>query len=341
MILVAKLALFIFFLWLQGCQKTAPLILSLRGRTMGTTYLVKYHPLSKTPSPQEVKRMLEERLEVIDRALSTYRDDSEISQINRGRKNEVFSLGPLVQKALRLSSQVFKESEGFFDPSVGPLVNLWGHGPKRHNNPPTKKEIWKVLPLVGLHRYGIDSHFTQLSKPHSLAYLDFSASAKGLGVDELGEVLKGYGIEDYMVEIGGEILVSSSGKKDWRVGIERPMINKRGSVQAILSLQNGALATSGNYRNYYIKDGKRYGHTLNPHTGEVSSDTLLSVSVIHKNCALADAWATALLAMGKKRALASAKRLGLQAFFIVSGNKGLEELFTSSWPQTITVEDGQ
>lgn len=343
MILVARFSfsLFLFlsyFCFFTGCKESPPLVI--RGKTMGTTYMVKYNSSPNSPSLLKLKERLEERLELVNQSLSTHRDDSEISIINRAGKQETFILSPLMQKALALSFVVYKKSDGFFDPGVGPLVNLWGHGPKRHNNPPSRKQIVETLSFSGLRQYKIADDFTKLTKLHSSAYLDFSASAKGLGVDELGAVLEGFGIQSYMVEIGGDVLVKSfkEGKK-WRIGIERPINRGRGSIQAILSLQNGALATSGNYRNYYIKDGKRYGHTLNPHTGDVSPDDLLSASVIHKNCILADAWATALLAMGKKRAILMARKLGLKAFFIVSGEKGLEEVATPSWPPMKAVKE--
>ena len=316
---------------------TSPVVL--RGETMGTTYLVKYYPLSSplsiTPKKEEVKNRIKGTLEEINRALSTYLPDSEVSLINKRSSPQEFSLGPLFQKALRLSFDVFEQSEGYFDPSIGPLVNLWGHGPRRHRSPPEQKDILRTLSQVGLKRYKISQDFKRLQKPHEEAYLDFSASAKGLGVDEIATLLESLGLERYMVEIGGEIRVGLPGPRPWRLGIERPQRGAVGRpVQTVVELQGASLATSGNYRNYYLsKNGQYIGHTLNPHTGQLSPSDLLSVSVIHDRCALADAWATGLVAMGKRKALKLANRLGLKALFIVQGPKGFLELKSRYWPK--------
>ena len=275
---------------------------------------------------------MEQRLGELNQALSTYLPDSEISRINRGSEQTMFSLGPLLQKALRLSFQVFRESGGFFDPSVGPLVNLWGHGPQKHRRPPNQQTIARTLPLVGLDKYQLSRDFTQLRKPHRDAYLDFSASGKGLGVDEVALTLESMGIGKYMVEIGGEIRVRSNGKKIWNLAIERPLTNGESAIQTTLPMNTGSLATSGNYRNYYTEGGKHYGHTIDPHNGETSPDDLLSATVIHDNCTLADAWATALMAMGRHKAIATAEQRNLKAFFVVATKEGPKELSSSSWP---------
>lgn len=302
-----------------------------RGQTMGTDYLVKYYPGTQTPATPQVQAQTERRLQAVNQALSTYLASSELSAINQDRKQKVFSLSPLLQKALKLSWQVFKQSKGFFDPSVGPLVNLWGFGPRPHQRPPSKADIIRTLPLVGLQKYRISQDFQTLQKPHQQAYLDFSASAKGLGVDEVALVLKSLDIQEYMIEIGGEIRARSVSAKVWKLAIERPG-RERSSIQTVISLQNGSLATSGNYRNYFTQNGQSYGHTINPHTGEATPSNLLSASVIHDNCALADAWATALMAMGKNQALTTANRLGLKALFIIASNTGPQTLAGQHWP---------
>ena len=298
------------------------------GHTMGTTYTVKVQ--SQRDQGQlklKLKERVEKKLKQVNAALSTYQKDSEVSLINQGSAEKVFSLGPFMKKILAVNVEVFEKSDGFFDPSVGPLVNLWGHGPQRHQNPPGPQAIASTLKLVGLKRFALSKNMATLQKHHDQAFLDFSASAKGLGVDEVANLLSSLGLSTYMVEIGGEIRVASSGKKVWQLAIERPLKNKSTStrstrntrsIQKIVPLKTGALATSGNYRNYYTKDGVDVGHTINPLTGQTVSSDLLSVSVVDSTCARADAWATALLAMGLKKATQAAKRWKLKAFLITA-----------------------
>ena len=308
------------------------------GKTMGTTYQIKFTATQKTPPLAQIKAQVERKLQQINQVFSTYIPNSEVSQINRAKDVKLtFSLGPLMQKALRLSLQVYQLSEGFFDPSVGPLVNLWGHGPKRHQNPPSTGQIKRALALVGLDKYFFSQDFKQLRKPHPEAYLDFSASAKGLGVDEVAQALESMGIQEYMIEIGGEIRVRSQGEKRWNLAIEHPRPEHQRPPIAVVAIDNGALATSGNYRNYYTVEGVRYGHTINPHNGQASPNDLVSVSVIHRNCTLADAWATALLAMGSHKALDKANRLGLKALLIASTSTGLAQLQSNDWPLSAEV----
>ena len=240
-------------LTLLGSCSPSKNIIQFQGRTMGTTYIIKYYPDPQTPPLEEVKKQVEQKLLEVNQALSTYLPHSELSHINRDTKLKVFSLSPLFQKALKLSWQVFKESGGFFDPSVGPLVNLWGFGPNRHQNLPSQANIVQALSLVGLEKYHISENFKKLQRPHKKSYLDFSASAKGLGVDEVALVLKSLNIRDSMVEIGGEIRVHSLSDKIWNLAIEHPV---KSTPQAIIALSNGSLATSGNYRNYFIQNGQ-------------------------------------------------------------------------------------
>ncbi|MCY4643923.1 MAG: FAD:protein FMN transferase [Bacteriovoracales bacterium] len=299
---------------------------------MGTTYTVKYYPAPSSPKRDDIKRRVDAKLLEINRSLSTYLPNSEISRFNREGHLQEFSLSPLFQKALRLSFEVFEQSGGFFDPSIGPLVGLFGHGPKRHRRPPAKANIRKALAWVGLHKYRISKDFKRIQKPHKKAYLDFSASAKGLGVDETAKLLETFGIHRYMVEIGGEIRVGSGRDKPWRLAVERPLKKER-SIQTTVELENASLATSGNYRNTYTVKGQRYSHIIDPHSGKTSPGDLLSVSVIYDNCTQADAWATALLAMGKKKALDTANRLGLKVLLIASTSTGLQELRGRHWPK--------
>ena len=343
------LLLTIIIIVISACDNSSDTI-HLRGQTMGTSYSIKFHAGQQTPKAKAVQALVERKLEELDQALSTYREDSELSQINRSVEHQTFTLGPLLQKALRLSFQVFEQSGGLFDPSVGPLVNLWGHGPQRHQNPPGQQEINRTLPLVGLGKYHISKDFKQLRKPHRDSYLDFSASGKGLGVDEVALVLESLGIQQYMVEIGGEIKVRSHdnsnknrSSKVWQLAIERPQ-NQTGdatnaSIQTVIPMANGHLATSGNYRNYYKKGNKRYGHTINPHNGKSVANNLLSASVIHdESCALADAWATAFMAMGHPRAQTVANRLKIKAFFVIATSDGPRELSSAHWPQSTSGE---
>ena len=293
---------------------------TIKGRALGTTYTIKIAHVISQAKLNEIRKAIEKELDDINNKMSTYLSDSELSKFNKWHSVEPF---PISQKTLQViveAQTVSQTSSGAFDITVGPLVNLWGFGPQKIQNNPSSQTIQEMLEQVGYQKLVVDSQNKTLQKTHPNLYVDLSAIAKGYAVDAVCDCLRTTGIENYMVEIGGEIRVSAF-KKDktpWVIGIESPQPGKRG-VQKAVVLQDVAIATSGNYRNfrYDAKTNKRLSHTISPQTGKPIAHNLASVSVISPTCMHADAMATALMVLGEKRGFELAQRLNLACYFIV------------------------
>lgn len=287
------------------------------GRTMGTTYNVKYFNEDKT----DYKAGIDSLLAALNQSLSTYIPDSEISRFNEGTilKYESRFFYPVLKK----SHEVYKNTDGAFDPTVGPLVNAWGFGPES-GQIPDSATVDSLMNFVGFDSLFFDS--ISICKLKKGIKLDFSAIAKGYGVDVVADYLKDKGIEDMMVEIGGEVYCHGRNEngKMWKIGIENPNFQEEGDrLLATVKLDNMALATSGNYRNFYEVDGKKYSHTINPKTGYNVQHSLLSASIFAKNCMTADAYATACMVMGfeKSKALLTEDE-NLEGYFVYSDEAG-------------------
>lgn len=316
---------------------------------MGTDYLIKYAPGEKSKNPQDVKNRVDEELVKINLSVSTWMSDSKISSFNKLEDESWYLLDPIFSEIFLISQDIYRKSEGYFDPSIGPLVNIWGFGPYGEREIPTKAKIKETLKYTGLHKIksrgkshqqlaknkiNIANAF-QIYKPHPKFYLDFSAVAKGYAVDHIAKVLeREFAIKDYMVEIGGEIRTRSLGDRTWNLAVEKPSMGQD-SIQRIISVKTKSIATSGNYRNFFIEeDGETqimYGHTINPKTGKSTQNDVLSASVMHDSCAYADAWATAFMAMGSKKAIELANKYGIPAYFVVKDNANLKELESKTW----------
>ncbi len=298
--------------------------ISLSGTTMGTTYSIKYLSKDGTGYQQEVDSLLL----VFNQSLSTYIPNSEISQFNR---DTVFYFElPFFLPVLKESKRVYVATDGAFDPTVMPLVRAWGFGPDQSQMPDSSK-IDSLLQYVGFDKISFDSKMVTKSKPG--VELDFSAVAKGYGVDVIGMWLAEHGISNYFVEIGGEVKckgVNNEGKS-WRIGIEDPTreINSR-ATKAIVELQNRAMATSGNYRNYYVVDGIPYSHTIDPASGFPVRNVLLSATVFADDCITADAFATAFMVIGLEKAKKFIEENPkIDGFLIYSDKTGKLRTFTS------------
>jgi FAD:protein FMN transferase len=302
---------------------------------MGTTYKVKFSPVSSY-SPKEISQKIEDILESFNLVCSTYIPSSEISKINQPK---VFN-GLVSQefKALFLSGvSLNKKTQGSFDPTIGPLVNLWGFGPNKLKKVPTKKEVRQTKLLAGLQHYSLEQ--SSFIKKVPKAYLDFSAFAKGRGVDIVFEYLQGIGAKEVFVEIGGEIRVFGN-NKTWRLGIESPEgSNNKSNAMKIVSIKKGSLATSGDYRNFYIdKRGDKISHGINLLSGHPKENLTASVTVFRKSdCISADAWATALMVSDFKKALELSEAEGIAAYFIYKENVKDSKYMvhkTSAWINT-------
>ncbi|MBK22719.1 MAG: FAD:protein FMN transferase ApbE [Halobacteriovorax sp.] len=311
-------ALGAFFI-LIGCQKKVEPS-HIVGRTMGTTYSIKYYSTKTKPDIKQVNKEVNRLLIEVNRQMSTYIPTSEISRFNREIKSQTaFPISDDFYFVLKKSLEISRKTGGQFDPTIGPLVNLWGFGPNGVKKVPTEAQIKKAKSRVGFEKLSLDSQNKRISKSIDNLYLDLSASAKGFGVDKISQYLETLKIENYMVEIGGEVRTKGSkGEAPWRIAIEAPHPTDQSKpFQKILDLNEHAVATSGNYRNYFEKNGKKFGHTIDFRTGRPTEHTLASVSVITKaSCTEADALATALMVMGPLKALKFAELNGIKALFV-------------------------
>ncbi|CAA0119899.1 FAD:protein FMN transferase [Halioglobus japonicus] len=304
----------------------------LSGSTMGTVWHVSYIPGETAPSEDELRQGIESALDRVDRSMSTYRPDSEISTFNAYAPKVWFKPSVDFIRVMETALEVGAKSEGAYDVTVSPLVDLWGFGPEGIAGiPPSDDEVTRTLPLVGQKNIELDAVRYRVRKNRILS-VDFSSLAKGYAVDEVADWLLLQGIDRFMVEVGGEMRLSGLSARDdpWRIAIEQPESSKR-SVATTLSLTDVALATSGDYRNYFEAGGQRYSHTIDPRTGYPVEHDLVSVTVVHPNCMVADAWATALIVLGSKRAMAVAKREGMAVYFIRRGNGGFQHSHTAQF----------
>lgn len=328
-------ALMASVLTLGGCAESdsAPVMLS--GPTMGTQYHVSVARLPEGIPRAQLQREIDARLETVNDQMSTYRPDSELSRFNQFEGADWFAVSAdtafVVEAALRTSAA----TGGAFDATVEPLVNLWSFGPDpRERQVPADEELAAALKRVGYEDVEVRMSPPALRKARPDIHLDLSAIAKGFGVDKVAEYLEDVGISGYLVEIGGEMRAAGT-KADgtpWRIGIESPVAGRR-SIQRIIPLRDVSLATSGDYRNYFEENGRRFSHTIDPRTGRPIEHQLASVSVIADNCMSADAWATALMVLGPKEGYNWAQERGLAVLLIIRDEGGFVEKPTPAFVQ--------
>ena len=271
------------------------------GLVFGTSYNITYQ--SNDNYEADIKAVLDS----VDISLSPFNKNSIITAVNNNKNPEV---NTYFTEVFNLAKKVYAETDGAFDITVAPLVNVWGFGFKKGHFP-TDNEVDSLKSIVGFDKVRLVGKKVIKDDPRIM--LDCSAIAKGFAVDKVGEMLKRHGVENFLVEIGGEIVASgcNSKGKDWSIGVTKPVddsLSVNSDMQMIIALSDCALATSGNYRNYYIKDGKKYAHTINPQTGRPAESDLLSATVITNTCAEADAYATGLMTLGREKSLEILKR---------------------------------
>lgn len=317
-----KILLFIFTLFHFGCAPKFKMI-SLEGRTMGTSYLVKYFPKSNSPGPKIVSQMIDELLIGLNQKMSTYIKDSEISNFNRSETLKWVGVSKDLHYVLSHAKKISLMSEGAFDITIGPLVNLWGFGPSGKKLIPTPEKIREAKKRVGYKKLMIDPIEPKIKKLNPRIYLDLSSLAKGYGVDLVSNLLNEFGVENYFIEIGGEI--KARGKKTsspWRIAIQAPE-KIHMEAKKILNVSNLSIATSGNYRNFFKVAQKRYSHTINSVTGKPVTNKMASATVIDKtSCMNADALATMMMALGAKKAKFFAEKHKIPVFFLVGALPG-------------------
>jgi len=293
--------------------------MSIRGLTQGTTYMVKYSSADSTNYRPYIKNILEE----IDSSMSTYRDNSIISNINQNDPSAL--VDEHFTAVYQAAKKVSRMTDGAFDITVAPMVNAWGFGFTEKKELDSTK-IDSILEFVGYETIRLEDG--KIYKNDKRTMIDMSAIAQGYAVDVIGEFLNRRGVGDYLVEIGGEVVTKGKNPDGdaWRIGIDKPVDSssmEERQLQAVVSLKNQAIATSGNYRQFYVEDGVKYSHTINPKTGYPVKHNLLSVSVFAERCVFADALATAFMVMGREKSKALLEKHGsLGAYFIYSDDQG-------------------
>ncbi|WP_420812222.1 FAD:protein FMN transferase [Photobacterium salinisoli] len=317
--------LLVMALVVSGCSEQRQLI-HLTGSTMGTYYSIKLIEQEGLPSEVALQKEIDRRLELVNDQMSTYREDSELSQFNQHRSSEPFEVSAdtatVVREAIRLS----KLTDGALDVTVGPLVNLWSFGPEaRPDVVPTDEELDARRQEVGIEHLKVQGN--TLIKDMPGLYVDLSSIAKGYGVDVVADYIASLGVNDYLVEIGGEIRLKGKNLEGvpWRIAIEKPTQDGSRSIQEVVEPGEMAVATSGDYRNYFEENGVRYSHLINPITGKPITNHVVSVTVMHPKCMTADALATAFSVMGEEKAIALANQENWPVLLIVSTDEGFKE----------------
>lgn len=264
------------------------------GQIFGTTYHITYQ------SDKDLHREILQRLQLVDQTFSTFNDESIISKINR---NEPVKLNQMSIEVFDLAKTVSKDTHGAFDITVAPLVNVWGFGFKS-GTPPTKAVIDSLRHLTGYEKVKLIGSKVRKQDPRIM--LDCSAIAKGYGSDVVAQYLRSRDVENFMIEIGGEIVVQGNSDKrlPWKIGVTKPTDDStqvNNELQTVLNVTNTAMATSGNYRRFYYKNGKKYAHTIDPKTGYPVQHNILSATVLANTCAKADAYATSFMVLGLEK----------------------------------------
>lgn len=322
-----KYIFLIVVLFFYACHNQEPNLNIIQGNAIGTTFSIRYLDSSNIDFEPKIDSLIK----AINKSTSTYIPSSDISRINKGDTSVV--VDAYFEEVFRKSYKIFNETDGDFDPTVGVLVNAWGFGPEEAVGNMDADKIAGLLKFVGFEKVSLKNK--RVKKLYSEIYFDFNAIGKGYLVDVIGRLFEQNNVENYMVEIGGEIRARGVNQDEqaWKIAIENPNEDGTRSFAAIIQLHNESIATSGNYRKYRTSvDGKKYVHTINTKTGYASESNLLSASVISKSdCADVDGYATAFMAMGlEKTKLFLENYPELKAFLIYVDENEEMKTFTSS-----------
>lgn len=320
-------------LLLQSCEEDI-IYYKIMGETQGTTYHIIYN------KNENLKPQIDSILKVFDQSLSTYMPESRISRINQNEPDA--EIDDYIRKVFEKSMEISKASDGMFDITVAPLINAYGFGFTDTMNI-TRELIDSLMEFVGFDKVKIEGN--KIVKTDSRVMLDCNAIAQGYAVDIVAEYLHSVGCDNYMIEIGGEIIVKGDNEygEVWKLGIDKPEENpEHGTreLQTIIGITDKAVATSGNYRKFYVENGEKYSHSVNPHTGLPVRDNLLSVTIIADNCMTADGYATACMVSGLEKAKELvANTPGLEAYFIYADEKGeFQVYYTEGFEKYISEE---
>ena len=329
-LVLVTLAVFV----LSGCFPSNDLTRQeylMQGKTMGTTYNIKV--VGENIDTVKLQQGIDDKLKQLNQEMSTYIKDSELSRFNQSTSLEPTSVSTGLARVVKEAIRLGVLTQGALDVTVGPLVNLWGFGPEyRPETVPSDELLIATKARVGLDKLTFANGM--LAKKIPELYVDLSTIAKGYGVDLVAEFIEANGINNYLVEIGGEMRLKGfkhTGEL-WHVAIEKPISTER-AVHQIIVPKDNALATSGDYRNYFEADGQRFSHIINPETGKPINHKLVSVTVIHPSSMTADGLSTAMMVMGEEKALAFAKANELAVYMIIKTDHGFVEQSTVKFMQ--------
>ncbi len=322
-----------------SCSRPSYEIVSFQGPTMGTLFQVKF---VKTPELQaldkaKIENEIVQLLVDINQLMSTYISDSELSLLNKSPAELPFSISQETAYVLQEAIRLHNVTQGALDITVGPLVNMWGFGPQqRPETIPSSDSLEEISEYVGIDKFTLSDN--TVTKEHDMVYIDLSTIAKGYGVDKIADVLEKYGINNYLVDIGGEMRLAGQkpNDQDWRIAIEKPITRER-AVQRLITVGNNAIATSGDYRNYFEEDGVRYSHLIDPKTKKPIQHNLAAVTVVASSSMTADGLATGLIVLGKDKGLEIANDNNIAALFIVKEDDEFVEYRSLSFDETVKV----
>ena len=325
-------------LFLAACGE-ADQLREIRGGTMGTTWSAQFVESADTDTAG-LRDELDAALETVNAQMSTYREESHISRFNQAEAGESVALPPEFTVVLMAALELAEATDGAFDPTVGPLVNLWGFGPDGpRGEAPPEELLDAARERVGWQQLEFDMDGRRLTQPGGV-YLDLSSIAKGYAADLLAEVLEGRGIDRYLVSIGGDMRIRGDkpGGAPWRIAVERPDPGSR-DIHTVIEPGDVAMATSGSYRNFFRDGEQTYSHTIDPLTGYPVPQDLVSVTVLHDSAKMADGLATAITALGAEDGYRFAREQGLNALLLISDNEGVAERMTPGFAAYMPQED--
>jgi thiamine biosynthesis lipoprotein len=314
----------VLLLALAACSDSRLAEYQLSGPTMGTHFTVTVVPASEFDQ-QQLQTQIHAVLEDVDRHMSTYRPDAELAKLNDSSTTDWIPVSPRLCKAVADALELSRLTGGAFDITVGPLVNLWGFGPgESRSEPPSDQAIIEAKASTGYEKLHVDCVKPAIRKDYADLHIDLSGYAKGLAADEIAALLDQHEISNYLVEVGGDLRARghNASNAKWRIAIESPDYRGR-TVEKIIHISNLSVATSGDYRNFFEYEGRRYSHTIDPETGRPVTHDLASVTILGERAAYADAMATALLVLGPGAGPAIAEREGIAAYFLSRDENGL------------------
>jgi len=318
-----------------SCDRTTDKKKTISGYSFGTSFLIQFE--GKNNNEIILKKKIDSIFNIINNSFSTYISDSDISKINLG--DSLIVVDDHFKKVFLRSYDIWKLSKGYFDPTVGSMVNAYGFGPGNKIKNISKKQLDSLIELTGFSKVSLTSKGT-IKKKLSNIYLDFNAIGKGYIVDVISELLISYDTKNFLIEIGGEIIAKGKNPNTgnfWKVAIDNPNQKKNRQFIKTVLLKNKALATSGNYRKYRFDSltGNKYVHTINPKNGKSFQSKILSVSVIASDCMTADAWATALMIMPIELSKSVIESIeDVDAYWVLSNKTSFDEIFSSNWPDS-------